>query len=116
MKPASPAPRSGSEALTHHRAVLVEERTKSLARNQDWSLRAKMTRYKNTGSLEKHLTGKKYMQNKTGGFRRADSTGGMSHRGRVCVCVYVTWQTEQCSPKQNIPKKWEEEGEGEYFL
>lgn len=59
LKPASPAPRSGSEALTHHRAVLVEERTKSLARNQDWSLRAKMTRYKNTGSLEKHLTGKK---------------------------------------------------------
>lgn len=58
LKPASPTPRSGTKALTHHRAVLVEECTKSLAGNQDRSLREKldkMTRYEGTGLLVKPL-------------------------------------------------------------
>lgn len=38
LKPASPAPRSGTEGLSHHRTVLVEEHAESLATNQGWCL------------------------------------------------------------------------------
>lgn len=41
LKPASPAPRSGTEALDHHRTVLVEECAESLAGNQNWCLGGK---------------------------------------------------------------------------
>ena len=41
---ASPAPGSGSEVLSHHRTVLMEESTESLTTNQSWSLREKETK------------------------------------------------------------------------
>lgn len=45
LKAATPAPWSGTEALSHYRTVLVEEHTESLTTNQSWSLteRDKMT-------------------------------------------------------------------------
>lgn len=38
LQPPSPAPRGGTEALGHRRAVLVEKRAEGLVRNQDWGL------------------------------------------------------------------------------